>query len=407
MNLKTIVWRELAERPMAMLSSTLAILLGVTALVAIRHVTVFSEQEVGQQLQSLGANVLVLPKDTTLQDYYSADLTSQTLPESHVSSILLANLPGVERLSPKLCVSAKVANRDVTLTGILPQSEFQTKAVWQSVSLFSAKHDGCKKAAACGPKTYDAAPETLVSNRTIDQLKGNEAIIGADIAEFSGLKVGQSVELLGEKLQVLAVLPRTGTVDDSRVFAHLHTVQRMTKAGEVVNAIEVMGCCEDAAGGLVPKLSELLPDSKVVTISQVVSTQVGVNRLMSQMSLLVLGILVVVGGASVATTISSNVRERRREVGTLMALGATPGFVTKLFLLKAWVLGVVGAIGGSVLGLIVAMVLGSQWAGVTVTPLPGLLAMAVGAALLITTLAAFWPARTAAKLDPCCCFQEV
>ena len=46
-------------------------------------------------------------------------------------------------------------------------------------------------------------------------------------------------------------MPRTGTVDDSRVFAHLHTVQRLSKSGEVINAIEVMGCCEDAAGNLV------------------------------------------------------------------------------------------------------------------------------------------------------------
>ncbi len=406
MNLKSLVWRELAERPLSMLTSTLAILLGVTALVAIRHVTTFSEQAVGQQLQSLGANVLVLPKDATLQDYYSADLNTHTLPESHVSSILLANLTGVERLSPKLCVSTKVADRDVTLTGILPQSEFQTKSLWQSVSLFSAKHEGCKKA-ACGPKTYDSAPETLASSRTIDQLKGNEAVIGADVAEFSGLKVGKSVTMLGEKLQVLAILPRTGTVDDSRVFAHLHTVQRLTKAGEVVNAIEVMGCCEDAAGGLVPRLAELLPDAKVVTISQVVSTQVGINRLMSQMSMLVLGILVVVGGTSVASTISANVRERRREVGTLMALGATPGFVLRLFLLKAWILGVAGAVGGCVLGLAVAVLLGSQWAGVSVTPLPGLLLLTVGVALLLTTLAALWPARRAAKLDPCLCFQEV
>ncbi|MDB5346050.1 MAG: macB 7 [Schlesneria sp.] len=406
MNLRTLVWRELSERPSAMLTSTLAILLGVTALVAIRHVTVFSEREVGQQLQSLGANVLVLPKAATLQDYYSADLTLQTLPESHVSSILLANLPGVERLSPKLCVAAKVGDRAVTLTGILPQSEFQAKAVWQSVSLFSNKHDGCKKA-ACGPKTYDGAPEALATERTIDQLKGNEAIIGADVAEFSKLKPGKSVEVLGESLQVLAVLPRTGTVDDGRVFAHLHTVQRMTNAGEVVNAIEVMGCCEDAAGGLVPSLTALLPDAKVVTISQVVSTQVGINRLMSQMSLFVLSILVIVGGASVASTISSNVRERRREVGTLMALGATPGLVTRMFLFKALALGLVGGVGGCALGLVVAMLLGSQWAGVTVTPLPDLLFIAVAAALAITTLAAYWPARSAARLDPCSCFSDV
>ena len=406
MNLRTLVWRELRERPSAMLTSTLAILLGVTALVAIRHVTVFSEQEVGSQLQSLGANVLVLPKAATLQDYYSADLTEQTLPESHVSSILLANLPGVERLSPKLCVSTKIGDRAVTLTGILPQSEFQAKAAWQSVSLFSNKHEGCTKA-ACGPKTYDGAPESLASQRTIDQLKGNEAVIGADVAEFADLQPGQSIDLFGESLQVLAVLPRTGTVDDSRVFAHLHTVQRMTNAGEVVNAIEVMGCCDDAAGGLVPQLTELLPDAKVVTISQVVSTQVGINRLMSQMSLFVLSILVVVGGASVASTISSNVRERRREVGTLMALGATPGLVTRLFLLKALILGLVGGVGGCALGLVMAMLLGSQWAGVTVTPLPGLLLIAVAASLTITTVAAYWPARSAARLDPCSCFSEV
>lgn len=181
----------------------------------------------------------------------------------------------------------------------------------------------------------------------------------------------------------------------------------MTNAGEVVNAIEVMGCCEDAAGGLVPSLTALLPDAKVVTISQVVSTQVGINRLMRQMSLFVLSILVIVGGASVASTISSNVRERRREVGTLMALGATPGLVTRMFLFKALALGLVGGVGGCALGLVVAMLLGSQWAGVTVTPLPDLLLIAVAAALAITTLAAYWPARSAARLDPCSCFSDV
>jgi putative ABC transport system permease protein len=405
MNLRILVWRELLERPSAMLTSTLAILLGVTALVAIRHVTVFSEQEVGRKLESLGANLLVLPKEATLQDYYSADVNSQTLPESHVASILLANLPGVERLSPRLCATTKIAGRDVTLTGILPQQEFQAKAAWQSVALFSSKHEGCSKAHA--PKTYDGSPEDLATARSIDKLQGNEAVIGADIAEFSSLKAGSSLILMGEQMNVLAVLPRTGTIDDSRVFAHLHTVQRLTNAGEVVNAIEVMGCCEDAAGNLVPALSDLLPDAKVVTISQVVSTQVGVNRLMGQMSLFVFGILVVIGGTSVASTISANARERRREVGTLLALGATSGLITRIFLLKAFVLGVVGAIAGCVLGLVLAIVLGAQWAGVIVTPLPGLLALSIGAALLITLAAALWPARTAAALDPCTCFQEV
>lgn len=406
MNLRSLVWREMRERPWAMLTSTLAILLGVTALVAIRHVTVFSEKEVGRKLESLGANLLVLPKDATLQDYYSADLSGRTLPESHVASILIANLPGVERLSPRLCTVTKIANREATLTGILPQAEFAKKAVWQSVGLFSNKHKGCTKASH-GPKTYDAAPESLADSRSIDQLKGNEAVIGADIAEFAKLKAGSKIVLFENQFQVLAVLPRTGTIDDSRVFAHLHTVQRLLNAGEVVNAIEVMGCCEDAAGNLAPSLGDLLPDAKVVTISQVVSTQVGVNKLMSQMSWFVFGMLIIIGGASVASTISANVRERRREVGTLLALGATPRLISRIFLLKALILGIVGALGGSLLGVVIAMVLGTAWAGVTVTPLPGLIALASAAALLVTLLAALWPARTAARLDPCLCFQEI
>jgi putative ABC transport system permease protein len=406
MNLRYLIAREMLERPSAMLASTLSILLGVAALIAIQHITKFSEQEVGRQMESLGANVLVLPKAATLQNYYAADLTKETLPETHVASILMANLPGVERLSPRLCVPAKLNDVDLTVTGILPQSEFKASAAWQSVALFSHKHEGCKRAAV-GPKELDGSPESLVSARSIDQLEKTEAVVGIEVAERCQLKTGDTIPLLGSSFQVVSVLPRTGTVDDSRVFAHLHAVQEASNAGEVINAIEVMGCCEDAAGNLVGELSKLLPDAKVVTISHVVSAQVGVNRLMGQMSLVVLAVLVLIGGASVASTIASNVRERRREIGTLMALGATPAIVGRLFLGKALALGVIGSVCGCVLGLVLALVIGAQAFGVSVRPLPGLLAMAAGSAILITLLAAYLPSRGAAKLDPCCCFQEI
>lgn len=407
MRLRTLVWKELRERPWTLATSGLAILLGVASLVAIRHVTVASEREVSQQLATLGANILILPKEATLQDYYAADQNGGTLPEEHVSEVFLAGLTGVEKVSPKLCVAAELLGHSVTLTGILPQNEFRTKAAWQSVSLFSPKpHAGCKKV-KCAPSATDASPESLATNRTIEELRETEAVIGADIADRIGLTAGKKVRLLGESFDVLAILPRTGTVDDSRVFAHLHTVQRLAETGEVVSAIEVMGCCEDAAGGLVPELRKLLPDAKVVTISQVVQTQVGVNRLMANTSWFVLVVLAIVGGASLMGAISANVRERRREIGTLMALGATPGFVSRLFMVKALVLGLVGGVVGSFIGLGLALLLGPHWAAVEIVPLPHLMAAAACAACGLALAAAYWPARTAARLDPCLCFREI
>lgn len=406
MNLRSMVWKEIWERPAPMATGLLAVVLGVGALVAMRHVTEFSEREVTRQLSQLGANILILPQQASLQDYYAADLNGQSFPEQHASQILLAGLTGVERLSPKLCVPARVRDQAVTLTGILPQTEFAAQTAWQAATLFTApKHVGCKKVHA--PKSGSATPESLAADRTIDQLREHETVVGADAAADLRLRPGSTFELLGENFQVLAVLPPTGTVDDSRIFAHLHTVQRLTGSGEVVSAIEVLGCCEDAAGQLVPQLRQLLPDCKVVTISQLVATQVGINRLMARASLAALVVLTLVGGISVLSTLASNVRERRREIGTLMALGATPKLVARLFLLKAAWLGVLGGIVGSVLGTAVAIGLGPHWAGVTIAPLPQVALLACTIAVLVALLAAYWPARQAARLDPCTCLQEV
>lgn len=407
MTLKSMIWNELRSRPWAALSSSLAILLGVAALVAIRHITYFSEKEVSQQLAQLGANILILPAEATLQDYYAADQNGGTIPEEHVSEIYLAGLTGIEQVSPRLNMPASFGGVPVTLTGILPQSELEAQTSWQTTTVFTAPkaHEGCEKAKLTTSQLEGI--DSLVTHRAIQHLKSDEVVLGADVAGRSAFSAGNTVELLGKPFKVLGILPATGTVDDSRVFAHLHTVQDASGSGPVCNAIEVIGCCEDAAGGLVPELRKLLPNTKVVTISQVVQTQVGVNRLMANTSWFVLAILVIVGGTSLAGAMTANVRERRREIGTLMALGATPQFVRRLFLGKALVLGVVAGTCGSLIGLIVAIVAGPAWAGVAVSPLIATSSLAALAATALAIISAWWPSRKAAALDPCLCFQEV
>ena len=161
-----------------------------------------------------------------------------------------------------------------------------------------------------------------------------------------------------------------------------------------------------AATDLVGELDDLLPDARVVTISQIVQTQVTVNRLMNRLSYVIFGILMLIGGASIASVMFANVSERKRELGTLMALGATPGMVSRMILLKASAVGVVGGTCGLVLGMLAAFLAGPQILGVTTSVSFKAVMIGMIAALIVALLASYPPARKAAHLDPCLCFQE-
>jgi putative ABC transport system permease protein len=181
----------------------------------------------------------------------------------------------------------------------------------------------------------------------------------------------------------------------------------MAGKGPVINAIEIVGCCKEISAGLVQKINKLLPDAKVVTVTQVVDTQVKTNGMMARLSLVFLGIIVLVGGASIANYMYANVYERRREIGTLMALGAGSSVILKMFLLKALVLGLAGGVCGYVLGTVLAVALGPRLAGIPVLPMPVLVLWALGISVLIALAASYFPARRAARLDPCATLQEV
>jgi len=408
MKIQHLIWKEMRKRPTPMITSLLAVTLGVMALVAIQNIAVFSQRKIAGDMESLGANVLVLPPNASLQDYYAADMHGETMPEEFVTRLAFAKLPGVENLAPKLCVETSADGQDVTVTGILPRSEYQAKSAWQGLGMFTSavgSDAGCCSSSATSLAGSDD-PNSLATERTIQDLGSREVILGSHAAESLSVKVGDEIQLLGDVFNVLAVLPEAGTVDDSRIFAHLHSVQELADTGPVVNVIEIIACCEDAAGSLISNLSAELPETKIVTISQVVQTQLAVNTLMSRLSWVFFSILLLVGASSIASVMFANVTERRQEIGTLMALGASRSFVTRLFLGKAVVLGVVGGIVGYAGGTILAIVLGPRLLNVSVEPLPTLLATSLIAATLVAVMASYLPARRAAGLDPCLVFND-
>ena len=406
MQLKHLVWRELFERKNQLATSFLAILLGVAVIVAIKNITVYSEKAVARELDALGANILILPKSASLSDYYSADMQGEEFPEEYVTRLATSDLQGLDNLSPKLSLPVELGGKRFTLTGILPKQEFQAKAAWQGIGIFS-RPEGCGTVVSVPGLTAPPVKETLVRQRVIDTLGDSELLVGADVAAALKLKADDKISVLNRQFTVTAVLPQTGTVDDARLFAHLHTVQKLAGKGAALNAIEIVGCCDQISKGLVAKINRLLPEAKVVTITQIVDTQIKTNRMMAQLSLLFLGIIVLVGGASIANYMYANVFERRREIGTLMALGAGSSVVLRVFLLKALLLGLAGGVAGYGLGTLLAVLLGPRIAGVPVLPVLWLAPAAVGIAVGLSLVASYFPARRAARLDPSAALQEL
>ncbi len=404
MKIKQIVFRELFQRNSQLISSLAAVSLGIAVMVAIQSTTHYSEKAVAGELDALGANILLLAKDATVQDYYSADFQQSEIPESYVSVLTNSGIQGLDNLSPKYSMPVDLGMRRATLTGILPRNEFKSKATWQTTLGLFTQPEGCGIMANI-PGITDSS-QTLVRRRVIEDLAPDAVLVGADVASSQSIKEGDSLTILGNRFVAEAVLPITGTVDDGRLFAHLHTVQKLAGKDSVLHSIEIVGCCSAISTGLVQRLNKLLPDAKVVTISQIVSTQIRANTVMARISLILLVVILVVGGASIANYMFANVYERRREIGIYMSMGANSNWIQKIFLLKALIIGLAGGVIGYILGSAFAVFLGPRIAGVPVLPLPMYALYSMAISTVIALGASAIPAFNATNVDPSLIMKE-
>jgi hypothetical protein len=146
MNPRKIILKELLERKKQFLTSFIAILLGIIVIVAVKSVSNSSEKAVAIQLDNLGANILVLPQATTIDNYYAADINAPEMPEDYVERIASSTIPGVDNMSPKLSARIKVKDYSLVLTGILPRNELASKPIWQTAGFADPELQ-----AACDP----------------------------------------------------------------------------------------------------------------------------------------------------------------------------------------------------------------------------------------------------------------
>lgn len=129
------------------------------------------------------------------------------------------------------------------------------------------------------------------------------------------------------------------------------------------------------------------------------------DQVARQLWITVVSVLVTVIGISNAMLMS--VTERIREIGTMKCLGALSGFVVKLFLIESFLIGIVGAVIGTLLGFLVPFVAYMLSAGVDLllrsAPTGWLALCGLGSILagtLLAIVAAIYPAVVAARMVP-------
>jgi putative ABC transport system permease protein len=115
-------------------------------------------------------------------------------------------------------------------------------------------------------------------------------------------------------------------------------------------------------------------------------------------------IAMIVGSLGVINTLTMNVLERTQEIGMLRSLGMTRWQVAKMILAEAGMMGFAGGAFGLFFGLLMSRVVLQAMNAVTgyelsyVLPVQGVVVGLV-IALVVSQLAALWPARRAAGIN--------
>jgi putative ABC transport system permease protein len=238
-------------------------------------------------------------------------------------------------------------------------------------------------------------------------LDRGEAAAGTVLARRTGLEPGDeiAVEVFGRTTPVkIAALVVDYTSGGSSIHLERSAAQRLF--GMTVADILLVTAEPGQAAGLREPLTRIA-DEHSLLLKSFADVQSFIDRIVNGVvgSLwAILGLGFVVGSLGVANTVTMNVLEKKRTLGLLRTIGMTRGQVTRMVVLESLLLGISGALIGLVGGLATALFiqLASQpLLGHPIRPSfrPGVVAANLAAAIAVTALAAWLPARRTARLD--------
>jgi ABC-type antimicrobial peptide transport system permease subunit len=140
-------------------------------------------------------------------------------------------------------------------------------------------------------------------------------------------------------------------------------------------------------------------DFRIRDLTEISKTLASTAGLVSSLLLYIALISLVVGGVGIMNIMLVSVKERTREIGLRMAVGARAGDILRQFLTEAVILCLLGGVAGILLGRSVSVVVTSILHWRTIPSVPAIVA-AFAAAAGVGIVFGFYPAWRASRLDP-------
>ena len=308
---------------------------------------------------------------------------------------LLAKNPYIEsytfRLKLGSMFSNYVASTNIRLNGIDPLKESET------LPLFSSRLNGIDTASL--KEGSILVPELIAKGMKV---KKDDTIVL--------VATNQKGSVNGLNFKVAGTIEPISGPGGRDGYIHIKDVKKLLRfkeieVSEVVIRLKNVDNLEKAM-----KLLKPLPHSFEVHTWKKLSPFYNIVKMLNIMDISIKIILISIVLISILNVMVMSVYERIKEIGTIAAMGTTPSTIIKLFLTEGLMLGVFGAIIGSILSFIIVFSINAigitfsfgRQDGLTLNPTLSINEVLVVSVIviLISLIASISPAMKAAKLNP-------
>ena len=372
--------------------TVLGVVIGVAAVIAMVTVGQGSSEQVAANVEALGTNVLILRPGTRIMGPGARD----TAPAFRLADAeALAGLTTLSAAAPVVSTSETVVfgntNRTTSVTGTT--SGYLGIGGWQI-----ARGRG-----------FNAIEDRSGANVCIIGETLRTALFGATDPTGEKIRIKSiSCEVIG--LLVAKGAGSFGQDQDDIVLMPVRTVQRRLVGSQDVASIWLQAGPGVSTGRAISDVETLMRERRRIAIGEdnnfsvndmkeLASMLNSVNAVLTGLLSSVAAVSLLVGGIGIMNIMLVSVTERTREIGIRLAVGAQAGQVLMQFLVEAVVLSVLGGVIGIAAGLALAFI-AAQFMAIPFSPGFETIALAFGFSAVVGVVFGYFPARSAARLDP-------